>query len=396
MSSETISGIDPAWMPPSPKMKRIIAHWTAGQHKANSTDRSHYHILIEGNGKLIRGTNTITDNESTSDGDYAAHTKGSNTNCIGVSMCCMAGCEEDPFVAGSAPMTQAQWQKMCQVIADLCKRYGIPVSKTTVLGHGEVQGNLGITQNGKWDPLVLPWNRDLTRREVDDLMRETVAGYLETPARVSVSVNGHVFTGPDAFMDDGQSFVALRGVADLLKWQILVANFDNGDDAGTVSLTTKTGQIIQLAEAVRRSGRAFVRTTDLATALKTGIEWNATTPGNAFPESTRDLVPERENHMKIDLSKLTPEQREKITAQGIDLAENLLGVTPERVKEFYDLSEKENPDFDTQKRRDDVVGKFRHFWRKKRRFEGAVDVFWEVAKPYVEKVVDAVIATAED
>ncbi len=100
--------------------------------------------------------------------------------------------------------------------------------------------------------------------------------------------------------------------------------------------------------------------------------------------------------MKIDLSKLTPEQREKITAQGIDLAENLLGVTPERVKEFYDLSEKENPDFDAQERRDDVVGKFRHFWRKARRFEGAVDVFWSVAKPYVEKVVDAVIATAED
>lgn len=277
MSSETLSGIDPLWMPFSPKMKRIIAHWTAGQHKSNSIDRSHYHILIEGDGKLIRGPNSITDNESTSDGDYAAHTQGSNTNCIGVSMCCMAGCQESPFVAGSAPMTKEQWQKMCQVIADLCRRYSIPVTKTTVLGHGEVQGNLGITQNGKWDPLVLPWNRDLTRREVGDLMRATVAGLLETPAKLSVSVNSHTFTPPDTFMEDGQSFVALRGVSELLKWQILLANFEKGDESGTVSITTKTGQIIQLTEAVRVSGRAFVRCADLAAVMKTGIEWEPKT-----------------------------------------------------------------------------------------------------------------------
>ena len=27
----------------------------------------------------------------------------------------------------------------------------------TVLGHGEVQRNLGIKQRSKWDPMVLPW-----------------------------------------------------------------------------------------------------------------------------------------------------------------------------------------------------------------------------------------------
>ncbi|MFM7792042.1 MAG: hypothetical protein ACKO90_29360, partial [Microcystis panniformis] len=67
-------GIVPtAWMP-NCSMKRIIIHWTAGEHKASSNDKSHYHILIEDDGKLVRGTHSIKDNVSTADNVYAAHT----------------------------------------------------------------------------------------------------------------------------------------------------------------------------------------------------------------------------------------------------------------------------------------------------------------------------------
>jgi hypothetical protein len=79
------------WLPECP-MQRVIFHWTAGAWKAStSSDVPHYHILIEDDGRLVRGSYSIKDNVDTSDGRYAAHTKNCNTGSIGVSLCCMAG-----------------------------------------------------------------------------------------------------------------------------------------------------------------------------------------------------------------------------------------------------------------------------------------------------------------
>lgn len=99
------------WMP-SCSMKRIIVHWTAGQHRASETDRKHYHILVESDGGLVRGTHSIEDNVPTTDQRYAAHTLGFNTGSIGVSACCMASAVERPFEAGNCPMTRKQWEML--------------------------------------------------------------------------------------------------------------------------------------------------------------------------------------------------------------------------------------------------------------------------------------------
>lgn len=139
------------WMPAA-QMNRVIVHWTAGAHRASGLDRSHYHILIEGDGKLIRGIPSIDLNDARGvKPGYAAHTLNCNTGSIGVSLCCMAGAVESPFNAGSAPMTRKQWDTIPPVLADLCRRYSIPVTPSTVLSHAEVQGTLGIKQKGKWD-----------------------------------------------------------------------------------------------------------------------------------------------------------------------------------------------------------------------------------------------------
>jgi hypothetical protein len=53
-------------------------------------------------------------------------------------------------------MTRTQWEGMAKVVAELCRVYRIPVTATTVLGHGEVKVNLGIRQRGKWDPWSSP------------------------------------------------------------------------------------------------------------------------------------------------------------------------------------------------------------------------------------------------
>lgn len=145
------SSIVPAvWMPDA-KMERIILHWTAGAHKASEFDRGHYHILIEDDGKLIRGIPSVNLNEAPAKKGYAAHTLGCNSGSIGVSLCCMGGANEAPFDPGKYSMTRAQWDALTSVVADLCRRYSIPVTDKTVLSHAEVQNNLGIQQRGKWD-----------------------------------------------------------------------------------------------------------------------------------------------------------------------------------------------------------------------------------------------------
>lgn len=138
------------WLQPV-KMTRIVAHWSAGAHKASEIDKEHYHIIIEGSGNVVRGDHTISDNVNTADNDYAAHTRGCNTGSIGVSLACMAGAIENPFNPGRYPMTLAQWNRAMEVIAHLADFYKIPVTNKTVLSHAEVQANLGIKQAGKWD-----------------------------------------------------------------------------------------------------------------------------------------------------------------------------------------------------------------------------------------------------
>jgi hypothetical protein len=47
--------------------------------------KEHYHFIIEGDGTVIKGDHDISDNVSTADDDYAAHTRACNTGSIGVS-----------------------------------------------------------------------------------------------------------------------------------------------------------------------------------------------------------------------------------------------------------------------------------------------------------------------
>lgn len=214
------------WMP-NVAMKRIIVHWTAGGHRASNLDKAHYHILIEKDGKLVRGTHSIADNVSTGDGVYAAHTKGCNTGSIGVSMCCMSGAKERPFDPGPFPLLEAQWETMAKVVAELCQFYRIPVTPQTVLGHGEVQVNLGKPQNGKWDPMILPWDPNMSRTQVGTFLRSMVQNFLEggtdepeeTLASVTVLIRGKRFT--DAFIANENAFLNVDDLDKTFSWTVL-------------------------------------------------------------------------------------------------------------------------------------------------------------------------------
>lgn len=72
-------------------------------------------------------------------------------------------------------------------------------------------------------------------------------------------------------------------------------------------------------------------------------------------------------------------------------AERLAGLTIERATSFYLLSQTENPSEDAAWHRDDAIGKFKHFLRKDRKWEGAVDVAWPFIEPEATIVVDLAI-----
>jgi N-acetylmuramoyl-L-alanine amidase/Bacterial SH3 domain len=172
-----------AWMPAA-RMERIHVHWTAGGHHANATDKRSYHILIEGDGKLVRADKSIKANERGSRMTPAAHTLSANPGAIGVSMCCMAGAIERPFDAGRSPMTKVQWDTMIDVVADLAKRYGILVTPKTILTHAEVEPNLGIRQRNKWDITRLAFDSSVKGfKAVGDKMRTGVAVALDGTSR---------------------------------------------------------------------------------------------------------------------------------------------------------------------------------------------------------------------
>ncbi|QEL21715.1 N-acetylmuramoyl-L-alanine amidase [Bosea sp. F3-2] len=179
-AGQPLAGVLPAdWMPAA-RMNRVIVHWTAGVHRASGLDRTHYHILIEGDGHLVRGSSSIALNDAGgAKKGYAAQTLNCNTGSIGVSLCCMAGATESPFNAGSAPMTRVQWEALPAVLADLCRRYSISVTPQTVLSHAEVQSTLGIAQRGKWDISRLAFDPSVVGAKASgDLFRAATAKLL--------------------------------------------------------------------------------------------------------------------------------------------------------------------------------------------------------------------------
>lgn len=137
-------------------LKRIIMHWSAGSHVVSDLDREHYNFIVDGEGNVYPGRFSPEANIDTRDGAYAAHTLNCNTGSIGVAMAAMRGAVERPFLPGDQPITKVQLEAFTRMVADLARKYGIPVTRFTVLTHAEVQPTLGIAQRGKWDICWLP------------------------------------------------------------------------------------------------------------------------------------------------------------------------------------------------------------------------------------------------
>lgn len=160
---------------PRKSMERVIIHWTAGGPSASDVDKWHYHWIIQQDLRVVEGDEGVTDNVVTGDGDYAAHTLRLNTGSIGVALDGMHGARERPFSPVGFPITERQLEMTAQVVAGICTKYKIPVTRETVLTHAEVEPTLKVPQRAKWDIARLPWRSDLKGAiRVGDFIRELV------------------------------------------------------------------------------------------------------------------------------------------------------------------------------------------------------------------------------
>lgn len=138
-------------------MKRVHWHWTGGAEGLIGVEADSYHEIIQPDGTVQAGEFPIEANKPPlRPGQYAAHTLNANSDAISIACDAMAGAKERPLVWGTNPLTEAQIDAMLHRTAHWCRFYGIPVSRTTTLSHAEVERNLGIKQNNKWDIMVLP------------------------------------------------------------------------------------------------------------------------------------------------------------------------------------------------------------------------------------------------
>lgn len=178
--------IPKAWLPTC-TIKRIQIHWTAGPKKSREDEHDHYNFVLDQDLTLNRGV-PIEKNARTIQSDfrpgfdYAAHTRAANSFAAGYSMAGMRLAQEKPLIPGPDALTEEQWNRMILHVAQLCKTYRIEVGPKTVLTHAEVQKNLGIKQNGKWDLTILPWQTGLpfdTATKVGNLLRAEVSFKLE-------------------------------------------------------------------------------------------------------------------------------------------------------------------------------------------------------------------------
>ena len=121
---------------------------TAGTNKPNAHEKECYHFLVDDKGKITKGNHKPEDNLDCSS-NYAPHTGGGNTGNIGVAMCGM--------LDSRYPLTPPQVEATCKLVAELSKKYNIPINSKNVLTHAELGNQFpSSTSFGKIDINAIP------------------------------------------------------------------------------------------------------------------------------------------------------------------------------------------------------------------------------------------------
>lgn len=166
-------------------MNHITGHHAASGYTPSKEALKAYHRLIDGDGQVINGVHEIEDNMPglpMSPGSYAAHTKDLNTGNIGVSILAMGDATWNNPKPPKYPVRNVQIDAYCKEVARLAMKYGIPVTRSHILTHAEVQTTLHIKQRQKWDFDYDPYYRHTSRDpiRIGDELRQEIARLIRT------------------------------------------------------------------------------------------------------------------------------------------------------------------------------------------------------------------------
>jgi len=118
------------------------------------------------------------DNINCRDNRYAMHTGGGNTGAIGVALCGMLGFHSSERL-GDFPLQLQQCEAGFKFIAELCKKYKIPVTPQSIMTHYEFGKAHPLTSSaGKIDIVYFPPYPEVKSDEIGDFIRNKVNWYL--------------------------------------------------------------------------------------------------------------------------------------------------------------------------------------------------------------------------
>ena len=158
-------------------MEKIIIHWTAGCYYPTEYEKTHYHFLVDKDGKVHLGKFKPEDNLICRKNTYAAHTGGGNTKAIGVAVCAMAGFKSAKD-CGRYPITPKQFEACMKFCAELCKKYNIPITENTVMTHYEFGIKHPHTSSaGKIDIIYIPSYPWVIPKDIGGFIRSKIKWY---------------------------------------------------------------------------------------------------------------------------------------------------------------------------------------------------------------------------
>lgn len=159
-------------------MKRIIYHWSGGTYRPNCVDIKHYHFLIDEKGKIYHGDFLPEDNANCTDGKYAMHTGGGNTNSIGIAFCGMRGFVDRKRV-GNYPLTKKQCEAGFLLGAKLVLRYNLDLSDILSIQthYGFGLRNKHTSSFNKIDIIYLPPYPDIKKEKIEKFIFSKVLWY---------------------------------------------------------------------------------------------------------------------------------------------------------------------------------------------------------------------------
>lgn len=158
----------------------IVVHWTGGTYQANAVDRLHYHWIVEGDGRIVRGKYRMRDNmRKLAPGDqYAAHTGGWNSFRVGLSAAGMKDYGGRSSV-GPYPLKEGQVERLLRIASRICFVFDLdPLDPKCLCTHREVwtlHGVKGVQNHQKLDIEYLPFRPDLKPHQVGPYLREWCA-----------------------------------------------------------------------------------------------------------------------------------------------------------------------------------------------------------------------------